>query len=237
MRTRATLPPSLAANRGGGARGVGGGYARRGATVLESGSEFEGGARGLGCDDGDREARPLVSAPSRLAAHARGGVMAQTALGARRRAATILGVSLHEYERHEAAGEKWCTRCKAWHSRVDFAVDASRWDGLSASCRRGRAVLRKAMYQPRPRRSKLGVFFVPARDGDKRQARARTNHAVQTGLLPSPAMLPCTDCGHVTDGKRRHEYDHYLGYAAEHQLTVQAVCSRCHHERERRRTP
>lgn len=30
----------------------------------------------------------------------------------------------------------------------------------------------------------------------------------------------------------RHEYDHALGYDGVNQLYVEAVCSRCHHNRE-----
>lgn len=57
-----------------------------------------------------------------------------------------------------------------------------------------------------------------------------------TGLLPDPNSLPCVDCGHVyAEGERRHEYDHHLGYAAKHQLDVQAVCTTCHRKRERDR--
>ena len=41
------------------------------------------------------------------------------------------------------------------------------------------------------------------------------------------------DCGHeYGSGERRHEYDHHLGYAAEHHEDVEAVCSKCHHARE-----
>ena len=55
-------------------------------------------------------------------------------------------------------------------------------------------------------------------------------------MIPSPNEMPCVDCGHIWgEGERRHEYDHYRGYAAEHHETVEAVCSKCHHERERRR--
>lgn len=46
--------------------------------------------------------------------------------------------------------------------------------------------------------------------------------------------LACTDCGHRGDD-RRHEYDHYLGYAAEHHEDVESVCSPCHHRREKNR--
>jgi hypothetical protein len=62
------------------------------------------------------------------------------------------------------------------------------------------------------------------------------NHRVDVGLLPDPNDVPCTDCGHVyVVGERHHEYDHHLGYAAEHQLSVQAVCTTCHYRRDGRR--
>jgi hypothetical protein len=73
----------------------------------------------------------------------------------------------------------------------------------------------------------------PPRDGDKKQARQRINVEVQNGVRPHPNMLPCTDCAHVwSEGERRHEYDHHKGYAAEHHLHVEAVCTRCHAARD-----
>lgn len=73
----------------------------------------------------------------------------------------------------------------------------------------------------------------PARDDDKEQARQRINVEVRTGRRPHPNALPCEDCGHVhVPGERRHEYDHYLGYAAEHHLDVQSVCTLCHAKRD-----
>lgn len=71
------------------------------------------------------------------------------------------------------------------------------------------------------------------RDGDKVQARQRINVEVRTGRRPHPNTLSCFDCGHVWQlGDRRHEYDHYLGYAAEHHLEVQPVCTTCHAARD-----
>jgi hypothetical protein len=73
---------------------------------------------------------------------------------------------------------------------------------------------------------------MPPRDDDKVQARQRVNVEVKAGRRPHPNALPCTDCGHVwKPGERRHEYDHHLGYAAEHHLHVQAVCTTCHARR------
>jgi hypothetical protein len=71
-----------------------------------------------------------------------------------------------------------------------------------------------------------------ARDGDRKQARQKVNYFVTQGRLPRPCDLPCVDCGHVwADGERRHEYDHHLGYGADHQFDVEAVCTSCHHKR------
>lgn len=67
------------------------------------------------------------------------------------------------------------------------------------------------------------------RDGDKAQARQRINVEVRTGYRPHPNTLACVDCGHIwRDGERRHEYDHHLGYAAEHHYDVEPVCTLCH---------
>lgn len=74
----------------------------------------------------------------------------------------------------------------------------------------------------------------PARDGDKVQARQRVNVLVRTGRLPRPCTLACADCAHL-GSDRRHEYDHHLGYGAEHHLTVEAVCTLCHTARAWRR--
>lgn len=76
----------------------------------------------------------------------------------------------------------------------------------------------------------------PPRDGDRAQARQRVNVEVRTGRRPHPNVLPCVDCGHVwSPGERRHEYDHHLGYAAEHHYDVQPVCTTCHRARSDQR--
>lgn len=71
----------------------------------------------------------------------------------------------------------------------------------------------------------------PPRDGDKIQARQRINVEVRTGYRPDPNSLPCVDCGHV-GSDRRHEYDHHLGYSAEHHYDVEPVCTLCHAARD-----
>lgn len=161
--------------------------------------------------------------------------MAGTRDGARKRAAAAIGCSVGEYIARLQAGEKWCTGCKAWHPTAVFASDASRPDGFTAACRESRNASGRGRYTPRARPAR-GRSFVPARDGDKEQARRRVNYFVEAGLLPAPNACPCVDCGHVwAEGEKRHEYDHHLGYAAEHHEHVEAVCSGCHHERERKR--
>jgi hypothetical protein len=163
-------------------------------------------------------------------------LVAQTPDGAILVAAKHLGTTPDEYRAHIAKGEKWCTGCKDWHPRGDFGSDASRVDGLATICLEGKRAKQKAAYVPLGRTSRLGTFLAPSRSGDKKQARRRANHAVANGRLAPPNALPCFDCGHRwKPGERRHEYDHHLGYAAEHQLDVQAVCTTCHVTRAQKR--
>ncbi len=158
--------------------------------------------------------------------------MAGNRTGAAKATAARLGLSFDGYAAKVEAGEKWCVGCKAWHPVAAFGVDKGRGDGLATTCVSGRKEKRRAKYVRRPRTSKLGASFVPARDGDKEQARARVNHRIKVGLLPDPNDLPCVDCDHAwAEGERRHEYDHHKGYAAEHQLDVEAVCTTCHRAR------
>lgn len=156
--------------------------------------------------------------------------------GALRTAARRLGLDPDDYARRVAAGLRWCTRCKAWHPRSEFGRDASRSDGLMRACRHGRREHRRRTFTPvaEPRR---GNFIrADRRDGDAAQARARVNYLVQRGELPHPNTLICEDCGHIwAAGERRHEYDHYRGYSAEHHEDVEAVCTTCHAEREKER--
>lgn len=163
--------------------------------------------------------------------------MAQTRDGAIRCAAQKTGLSEAEYRLKLASGQKWCTKCKAWHMRSDFRPDVSRWDGLSASCKDGRSAAHKQKYVKRARPSP-GRRFTEARDDDKVQARSRVNYLIDIKLLPDPNNVACVDCGHDTSKspeQLRHEYDHHLGYGAAHHEHVEAVCSRCHHRRAEER--
>lgn len=160
--------------------------------------------------------------------------MAQTAEGAIKCAAAKVGISVAAYAAKVANGEKWCSGCSAWHRLCEFGFDASRFDGRAAHCSKAR---RERFYHHEPippdKRRPMGVPPAPPRDGDKRQARQRINVEVRTGRRPHPNMFPCSDCGHIWKrGERRHEYDHYLGYAAEHHYDVQPVCTKCHSMRD-----
>lgn len=126
------------------------------------------------------------------------------------------------------AKTKKCSKCKAVKSVTEFQIDKSRNDGRTYLCKVCISRRHKENYQPKPRPPK-GRVFVKPRDGDKKQARRRVNHLVESKLIPHPNAIDCVDCGHVwSDGERRHEYDHYLGYDGVNHENVQAVCSTCH---------
>ncbi len=162
--------------------------------------------------------------------------MAQTAEGAKRIAAAKSGVSVAEYDQRKARGLKWCIGCEAWEQVANFGSDSSRYDGLAAACLDYRRQRSKELYAPVPQsaRKPYGPPRDKPREGDKRQARKSVNLMVRTGRMVRPGDLPCFDCGH-TANDRRHEYDHFMGYAAEFHLVVQAVCTRCHTKRELKR--
>jgi hypothetical protein len=50
-------------------------------------------------------------------------------------AASRIGVSLGVYIEHREAGERWCSRCRAWHAEEVFRSDAKR--GVQRVCRPG----------------------------------------------------------------------------------------------------
>ncbi len=159
--------------------------------------------------------------------------MGVTKEGAIKIAAQKIGISVAVYEDQIQCGLKWCYRCKSWKFRDNYSSDRSRGDGLKADCRQCSKVRYIKSYQPKPKRVFKGRSFTPARDEDKKQARRRINYFVESGIIEQPNNLPCADCGHIyVEGGPRHEYDHYLGYAAENHEKVEAVCSGCHHKRE-----
>lgn len=155
-------------------------------------------------------------------------------LRTRATAAARIGITLAEYDALLATGRKWCGGCRCWHDRSAFAVDRSRGDGLVPRCRDSVNAASRDTYQPRDRTR--GRRHVAARSADATQARRRVNYLVEIGALPRPNTQLCADCGHIWgEGERRHEYDHYLGYAPEHHEDVEPVCTTCHHAREEAR--
>lgn len=160
--------------------------------------------------------------------------MAITKTGAIKIAAKKAGVTVPRYlYLRDILGLKRCSGCKIWHKKTDFGRDKSRVDGIATQCLDYRGRKARADYIPKTPILN-GRSFVPARNGDKKQARRRVNYFVEAGLIPSPNDLPCTDCGNIwSEGETRHEYDHYLGYDAENHERVQPVCSRCHGLRTR----
>lgn len=141
-------------------------------------------------------------------------------------AASRIGCSEETYQKNRGLGLKWCWYCQRWHHGTEFGKNPSKSDGMTSLCKRAISIRQKARYVPKPKRP-LGRQRKPTRSGDKRQAIGRINYLVRVGIIPPPWQLPCTDCGHIGDG-RDHEYDHYLGYSAEHHLDVQSVCTKCH---------
>lgn len=139
--------------------------------------------------------------------------------GVMKTAALRVGVSTEEYAAKVAAGEKWCTACRAWHPLDAFPVDRSRGDGRRAGCLTSQHGKPRSTYDPL-----------------KDKARYEVTVAIRYGRLAHPNSVPCMDCDHRwADGERRHEYDHHNGYDEAHWLDVQPVCTTCHADRERRR--
>lgn len=127
-----------------------------------------------------------------------------------------------------------CWSCRQSLPASAFGSDRSRPDGVNPVCRTCKNRRARDGYSPAMRPTRFGPRRLPRRDGDKRQARSRVNHDVRMGLRANPNELACVDCGHLGSDKR-HEYDHHLGYAAEHHGDVEPVCSTCHHRREEMR--
>lgn len=156
--------------------------------------------------------------------------MGQTSQGRIKQFCSQNGLTKGDYDKNVSLGRKWCTGCKLWHALSFFNIDNSRYDGLTASCRDYNNASGRAKYKSVPR--KKGRRFVPIRDGDKKQSRRRINFLVESGLIPHPNTLACTDCNHTwRKGDRRHEYDHHKGYSGENQEIVEPVCSKCHKKR------
>lgn len=161
-------------------------------------------------------------------------------IGVMKVAAGRIGVSVDTYLSNIALGLKWCMKCRSWSSRNNFCSDSTRGDGLSSTCKScsstGRPIGWRGSPAINPAHGRSGPAPLPARAGDKMQARHRVNVEVGGGRRPHPNSLPCADCGHIwSGGERRHEYDHYLGYDAPNHLNVQSVCTLCHTARDNKK--
>lgn len=154
--------------------------------------------------------------------------MAQTKTGAIKTAAKTRNIPVDAYNRLVESGLKWCSGCKRWHIITEFGKDRYRGDGLAAACKVYRKKIYYKTYIHKVRISKKGSRYSIPRDGDKKQARHRTNHLIALGILPNPNTLLCADCGKI--GIKRNEY-HHESYAAINQEIVVVLCTKCHAKR------
>jgi 5-methylcytosine-specific restriction endonuclease McrA len=98
-------------------------------------------------------------------------------------AAARIGISLAEYIGRIASGEKWCTRCKAWHPRSRFGIDRSRGDGLAAKCLSLRVVL-----TPSERRERVNAGYRRYYAGEGGRAIRSRVYARKRGIEPLPPI-------------------------------------------------
>lgn len=156
-------------------------------------------------------------------------------VGTLKKHAKRLGLTLEEYHSRVESGLKWCTGCKEWHARDQFASDVTRYDSLSAVCREFNNKRNRDKYTPVPENERLpmGPPRDHPRDGDKIQARHLVNKDVQLGWRPNPNDLYCSLCGHKGDDQR-HEYHHHMGYGVFHHYDVIPLCVKCHHNEDRK---
>lgn len=57
-----------------------------------------------------------------------------------------LGFTIEFYNLMKKRGFKWCTYCKKWQPRPEFIRDVTRYDRLSAACRKGQNERNRATY-------------------------------------------------------------------------------------------
>jgi len=148
-------------------------------------------------------------------------------VGAIKIAAGKVGLTVDDYLSRVANGQKWCSNGRHWVSRSDFYSNRVKTDGLSPMCTPCRIAYRKlSKKQTSARRWKAPV------DGAKMQANHRVTYLVSVGILPKPSVIPCSKCGHMGQD-RKHEYHHFMGYAAEHHEVVECLCTKCHKSKDR----
>lgn len=130
---------------------------------------------------------------------------------------------------------KYCFRCKNAKPHSEFGKTKHRYDGLTTYCLKCEAEYHRLRQRTGRRPGNPGR---PPKDGDIKQAQRTIWTMIERGELKKADCYPCADCGHHNDFRkpRRHEWDHYLGYAAAHHKDVEAVCVCCHKARENGRT-
>ena len=113
-----------------------------------------------------------------------------------RSAATRLGIAPEEYAAHRAAGERWCSGCRAWLALAAFALNGNNADGYQSRCRACKKVY-DAAYQKR--RSAGTITPRPPRNPSPWRPAARTTHqeppappgdAETPTHAPTPAAAP-----------------------------------------------
>lgn len=134
-----------------------------------------------------------------------------------------------------------CPTCGLTKKRSDFGVDNSRTDGLRYWCLSCDEIIlgKKCWSEKTAFRRDVVQWKEPPREGDKIQAQRRIAALIRNGEMKPAKEFPCFDCGHVYKPGRqedKHEYDHYLGYGAEHHEDVQPVCYKCHTRRHAERS-
>lgn len=110
-----------------------------------------------------------------------------------------------------------CGSCKVIKPASDFGTDRSQPGGLNRSCKVCRANNRdieRQLERTQRHRQKYPERY---------RARSAINKAVQRGLIPHPAMLPCHFCSRLAA-----QYHHHLGYSREYRYHVIPVCVDCH---------
>ena len=150
--------------------------------------------------------------------------------------------------------DKACTRCGKTQPLSEFYKDRREKEGVRAKCKDCVKMYTRAFsqtparreyerkYSQSPARVKAKRLYdqTPARMEVHRQSarrqyakypeRVRALYAVaaatKTGIIKQVKSLYCVDCG-----KQAQQYDHYLGYSEQHQLSVEPVCIRCHRKR------
>lgn len=72
-----------------------------------------------------------------------------SAIGGAKIAANKLGITLDEYTRRRASGEKWCWECRAWHPLRDFSSNSDKADGKSTNCRTAQSRYQRSRREAR----------------------------------------------------------------------------------------